>query len=700
MAHAYDPTLVLLSVAIAILAAYTALELGERVRPAPPRLRALWVSGAALAMGGGIWSMHFVGMLALRSAVPISYGRGLTALSFAVAVAATAAAFFWTSRPGAPASAVVPGGVFMGLGVAGMHYIGMGAMRMPDALVFEPWRVLLSVGIAVVASVAGLSLAFRRTGVLVRLPAAVVMGLAVAGMHYTGMWAARIGPAHAAGHDMAGHRMASGDTTPHAVIGPAGATRDALASSPIPAVPPGPATDRPPPAAEAPDPATVAAGASPTRAVAATMPVPAAAPAADALDRGGLVLGVVASTFGILFLALFASAISQGRAQRALRTSEARFRVAAAAVGDVVWTHAPDGSMRGEGGDWERFTGQDQAAQEGFGWLAAVHPDDRDATRAAWRAGVTGRADFGLEHRVRRHDGAWRLCAVRAVPVFDSRGDLLEWVGVHEDITDRRAAEADLREARDRAEAANRTKSQFIANMSHELRTPLAAILGYGEMLQEEIADGIEAAALLPDLCKIESNARHLLGLINDVLDLSKVEAGRMELHLEEVDLTALLRGVAADVRPLAERRANRLELELGPLPPRLRLDATRLRQMLLNLLGNAAKFTEAGRITLHAAHAEGADPHLVLTVSDTGIGMSAEQQARLFERFTQADSSTTRRFGGTGLGLALTRSLAELMGGTVVVRSSPGTGSTFTVRLPVEPTTEEAERRPAVAAS
>ena len=239
--------------------------------------------------------------------------------------------------------------------------------------------------------------------------------------------------------------------------------------------------------------------------------------------------------------------------------------------------------------------------------------------------------------------------------------------------------------ARDAAEAANVAKSSFLANMSHELRTPLNAIIGYSEMLIEE-ADDTGAGELTPDLEKIRSSGKHLLGLINDVLDLSKIEAGRMELYLESFDVGDLLTGVASTVRPLVQKNRSTLEVEAAPGLGSIRADLTRVRQVLLNLLSNASKFTEAGRITLRAsreATPEGED--VVFVISDSGIGMSEEQMARLFRPFTQADASTTRKYGGTGLGLVITKHFVEMMGGVIEVASEPGRGTSFTVRLPVE---------------
>ena len=236
-------------------------------------------------------------------------------------------------------------------------------------------------------------------------------------------------------------------------------------------------------------------------------------------------------------------------------------------------------------------------------------------------------------------------------------------------------------------EVASRHKSEFLANMSHELRTPLNAIIGYSEMLQEEAQDQ-NAEGFVPDLQRIHAAGKHLLELINAVLDLSKIEAGKMELYLESFDVGSLVRDVAAVLEPLAQKNANRLEVHCAPDVGAMRADLTKLRQALFNLLSNACKFTERGVVTVgvtrEPATAEEGDS-IVFAVQDTGIGMTPEQMARLFEEFGQADASTTRRYGGTGLGLALSRRLCRMMGGDITMVSEPGRGSTFTIRLPAE---------------
>lgn len=248
------------------------------------------------------------------------------------------------------------------------------------------------------------------------------------------------------------------------------------------------------------------------------------------------------------------------------------------------------------------------------------------------------------------------------------------------DVTRQKLWEHELETARQMADAANRAKSAFIANMSHELRTPLSAVIGYCELLEDEIIE-LGEKDLLPDLAKINSNARHLLSLINDVLDLSKIEAEKMEVHAAEFDVKSMLSDVEAATGSLVAKKHNNLVIRsyfLGTIYS----DEVKIRQIILNLISNAAKFTENGTITLTFEQAE--DPDWVrFSVADTGIGMSQEQLASLFERFVQADASTTRRFGGTGLGLALTKAMTTMLGGLVKVESTEGVGSTFTVEIP-----------------
>jgi signal transduction histidine kinase/CheY-like chemotaxis protein/HAMP domain-containing protein len=259
-------------------------------------------------------------------------------------------------------------------------------------------------------------------------------------------------------------------------------------------------------------------------------------------------------------------------------------------------------------------------------------------------------------------------------------------VAVYTDITDLKRRQIELEQAKEDAERANRVKSEFLANMSHELRTPLNAIIGYSQILQEDAEDSGQTD-LMADLRKIENAGSHLLGLINDILDLSKIEAGRMEAYIERIDLATLIEDVRMMVEPLAAKNANKLVIDCPPEAGAIMSDLTKVKQSLLNLLSNACKFTERGIVSLtvsRQAQPDGA--RAVFTVKDTGIGMTEEQMGNLFQAFAQADSSTTRRYGGTGLGLTITRSFARMLGGDVTATSVAGEGSVFTLTLPVAP--------------
>ncbi len=306
---------------------------------------------------------------------------------------------------------------------------------------------------------------------------------------------------------------------------------------------------------------------------------------------------------------------------------------------------------------------------------------------------VTEDADREVEARVSKLDQPYigertrddgTVLEVRRNPVPDGG-----FVTMYTDITRLKHAQNELADlvarlelARDQANEANRTKSAFLANMSHELRTPLNAIIGYSEILKEEAEDqGIEA--FLPDLDRIEGAGRHLLGLINDILDISKIEAGKTDVYLEDFDVAGLVEEVQSIVQPLVAKNNNRMEVNCPADIGSMHSDMTKVKQCLLNLISNSSKFTSDGKLTIDVSRSKGPDGNLVrFAVSDTGIGMSKQQLGKLFQAFTQADASTTKQYGGTGLGLAITKHFCELLGGGIKVNSEPGKGSTFTMTL------------------
>jgi signal transduction histidine kinase len=294
--------------------------------------------------------------------------------------------------------------------------------------------------------------------------------------------------------------------------------------------------------------------------------------------------------------------------------------------------------------------------------------------------------DLETKFKITNHDETGQLLAA----IQSMAADLRELYNSMEEKIRQRTSELEttnkqLKLTQEAAEKANRTKSAFLANMSHELRTPMNAILGYSEILMEEAKD-LGQQGFLPDLGKIHAAGKHLLALINDILDLSKIEAGRMTNYCEQIEIAPMIREIEATVLPLIDKNRNQLEIEMVPNIGTMHSDLTKIRQALFNLLSNASKFTENGliRLTARRLQRDGVD-WVSFAVEDHGIGMTPEEIGRLFQAFTQADDSTTRKYGGTGLGLAISRKFCQMLGGDITVESSPGKGSTFTVLLPAQ---------------
>ena len=608
----YNYPLVAVSVLIAVFASFAALDLGGRVTAARGRTRFIWLTGGAAAMGLGIWSMHYIGMLAYSLPIAVLYDWPTVAVSLLAAVAASGVALHVVSRSEMGLLRAGVGGLLMGTAIAAMHYIGMEAMRLRAMCHYSLGMVTFSVFLAILVSLMALSLTFRLRGGADatgwKKPAsAILMGVAIPLMHYTGMAAVTFVP------------MDLEPDLTHSV----------------------------------------------------------------AISSLGIA-GIVTVTFMVLGMTILTSLIDRRFSAQSLELSlsEQRFRQLVESVQVILWRRSVESSY---------FSFVNKKAEELVGypiqqWLANknflfdhVHPDDREQAEAMCASVIESRKPQRFEHRMLSADGKviWLRTSVSLV---SENGEVGELVGVMTDITERK-------QAHEAAQSANRAKSEFLANMSHELRTPMNAIIGYSEMLTDE-AEDLGLRQFIPDLKKIRSAGKQLLGLINDILDISKIEAGKIELHYEEFNLRDLIADVATVCEPLAAKNSNALVVNVTD--GRMYSDLTRVRQILLNLMSNACKFAHSGTVALTvsaeiapAGTGSGGD-FVKFQVRDSGIGMTSEQIGRVFEAFAQADSSTTRKYGGTGLGLAITKKFCEMMDGTIHVESEIGKGTTFSVRLPM----------------
>jgi len=618
----YDYRLVALSVVIAVMASYAALDLGGRVTSARGQARYLWLSGGATAMGIGIWSMHYVGMLAFHLPVPTEYDWPTVLLSLLAAIFASAVALFVVSREQMRFFQALLGGVLMGGAIAGMHYIGMAAMRASAMCHYSPLLVSLSVVLAVLISVAALWLAFYFRGETKswswqKGASALVMGAAIPVMHYTGMAAASFTPT-ASAHENFNH----------------------------------------------------------------------------ALSISSLgTIGIILVTFMVLGLTLLTSVADRRFSAQAmeLEVSELRFRAVfeGAAIGIAI-TELANGKVLAVNQAYQKMLGcTSEETQLAEIFDQVTHPDDRAKSRQAFERLRAGQQDqVQMENRYVRRDNSEVIVDIDLSVLRNSQGKSKFVLGLATDVTQRRRAEVELQRAKEAAEAASDAKSTFLATMSHEIRTPMNGILGMTEL----VLDTDLTVEQRENLGLVRLSAESLLSIINDILDFSKIEAGKFELESIPFDLRESLGETMKTLSFRTHQKGLELIYEVQPdVPEALLGDPGRLRQILINLIGNSIKFTEHGEIFVNVTEGSQAPATTFLhfAVKDTGVGIPADKQAKIFEAFSQADGSMARKYGGTGLGLTICARLVEMMGGRIWVESQPGKGSIFhfTAQLGVQDT-------------
>lgn len=609
----HETPLVLLSVLIAICASYTALSLAGRVAVARGRARIAWLLGGCVAMGSGIWSMHFVAMLAFHLPVPISYHMPPVALSHFAAVAASAFALWVASRSKVGTLRLCAAGFCLGLAIVAMHYTGMAAVYVQARLSYDPVLVAASVVIAVGASTVALWLFLwlrndnTRRGRSFRAGAAVVMGLAIAGMHYTAMAAARF-------------------------------------------------TE-----------------------VGTFVPVP----GGYLLGTAGLAVPVVVGAFVILALTLLGSITDHWlRAKlssaEALRESEERYRSVLGEIDEVIFRTDVAGRLIFLNPAWTQITGYTPEESLGTPLIDSVHIDDRELTSKQCELLASGEVDFCRDEvRYLTTDGGWRWVEVHARATRGARGEMAGTAGVIRDVTERRRSEEALRTAREVAEAASRAKSEFLSRMSHELRTPLNAILGFGQLMELDAS----SAQQRENTDHIMKAGRHLLHLINEVLDITGIESGRLRLSAEPVSVSEAVQEVFDLVGPLSSVGGVSLRLDDSAHGTFVHADRQRLKQVLLNIVANAVKYNRQGGSVVVSCE-DGDTARTRIVIADTGRGIAPEKAARLFTPFDRLGAEQTG-IEGTGLGLALSKRLAEAMDGEIGLRAQSGSGSVFWVDLP-----------------
>ncbi|MET0517353.1 MAG: PAS domain S-box protein [Burkholderiaceae bacterium] len=753
----YQPWLVALSFGIAALTSALALQLAGMAARTSGGGRQLTLLSGSVAMGGGIWAMHFIGMLAFRLCTVVDFHPGLTLVSMLPALLASWVALNLLARGAMNRWQYVWGGVLVGGGIGAMHYSGMAAMEVSAQLRYDPLGFAASIVVAVLLAMLALWIRFglqQRVRPLVAIAlGGLVMGGAIAGMHYTAMAAARfVGESDEicfGGLDRNGY-LALGITVVtltislltagangllryralnrqmrtekqrmqamldtavdgivsidgHGIIrsfnGAAerlfGWRADELLGRNVSLLMPEPDRSR-------------HDGYLHTHLSTGRTSIIGVGRDVTGQHKDGrplpirLAIGRVEQAGEPLFVAFVSDISERQQMEQALRDSEQQYRSLIANSPGVTFRCRIDA-------DWSMVLVSD-AIETLSGWPAQdfldgrihcgdlVHRHDRERVDAAILAALAADGPYVLEYRLMTREGGERWVSETGRAAADAAGRR-QWIdGVIIDISESKRLQLQLEEAKERAEAAVVAKSAFLANMSHEIRTPRNAILGFTELL----LDTTLGEAQRKHLNTVRGSARSLLGLLNDILDTAKLEKGAVELERVDFSLRAVCEQALNSLRLLAQRKGLVLQLDYPEDEARyFKGDALRVQQVLLNLVGNAIKFTEQGAVTLamrmemrrdtpidesigEPPDRHGGEPQIHLSVIDTGIGIAPDRLGHIFDAFAQADASTTRRFGGTGLGTTISRQLVERMGGRITVDSVPGEGSCFHVWLPL----------------
>jgi PAS domain S-box-containing protein len=736
----YQPWLVALSLGIAIFASTMGLHAASQARDMhTPHLRRVTLLAASLSLGCGVWAMHFIGMLAFKLCAHVEYDAAVTTASLLPSVGASWVAMQLLAQDRVSPRQLLTSGVLVGAGIGAMHYAGMAAMRMSAQLRYDPGMFALSIVVAVVLAILALWIRFGmatltrvQSPIVLNVVAGTVMGVAIAGMHYTGMAAARfVGVAErlpaitdpvplalsislvtvvatvlvAAATGLAQYRQmveqlqskenklrAISDTAldgiivfdHHGTIMKVNPGVERIYGRKAPDMVGQPIT------LLMIEPYQSQAKAHMQGFLDRVDTVLGHEMLSEALHRDGshipirLVLGKAMVDGHPIYVAYVTDIRERMKMEAALRESEAQFRTLIGNIPGIAYrcklekgwpmVFISDAVERITGFPAGDFLGM----MPSLSFADLVPKDDVAVIARVVGEAVHANRPFVLEFRLRHRDGSMRWMWGNG-SIVRGEDDQVQWIdGVLLDITERREMEEALRVAKEKAEAAAVARSSFLANMSHEIRTPMNAIIGFTEVV---LGSGLPETQR-KHLETVRRSARSLLHLLNDILDSSKLERGAVELEELDFNLREVLSQLLAEQSIQAHRKGLSLTQDIDAgVEPFVRGDPHRLRQILVNLVGNAVKFTERGGVHLSVTR-EGEQLHF--RVRDSGIGIPADRLDTIFDAFTQADASMSRRFGGTGLGTTISKQLTELMKGRIWVASTLGEGSTFHVLLPL----------------